>query len=92
MIPELADRFVGLYTRLILGNPLLTVALLMLVTLLLLKPALTFEQNMTRDIEVYLPEGEESTDLLIEVRQDWATDTIIVYIETRNANDPERFN
>ncbi|MDP6534267.1 MAG: hypothetical protein QF822_03480, partial [Candidatus Poseidoniia archaeon] len=79
MIPELADRFVGLYTRLILGNPLLTVALLMLVTLLLLKPALTFEQNMTRDIEVYLPEGEESTDLLIEVRQDWATDTIIVY-------------
>ncbi|MEE3276324.1 MAG: hypothetical protein VX193_00660, partial [Candidatus Thermoplasmatota archaeon] len=82
MIPELADRFVGLYTRLILGNPLLTVALLMLVTLLLLKPALTFEQNMTRDIEVYLPEGEESTDLLIEVRQDWATDTIIVYIET----------
>ena len=57
MIPELADRFVGFYTRLIVGNPLLTVTLLMLVTLLLLKPALTFEQNMTRDIEVYLPEG-----------------------------------
>ena len=74
MIPELADRFVGFYTRLILGKPLLTVALLVLVTLLLLKPALTFEQNMTRDIEVYLPEGEESTDLLLEVRQDWATD------------------
>ena len=92
MIPELADRFVGFYTRLILGNPLLTVALLVLVTLLLLKPALTFEQNMTRDIEVYLPEGEESTDLLLEVRQDWATDIIIVYIETRNANDPERFD
>ena len=36
MIPELADRFVGFYTRLILGNPLLTVALLMLVTLLLM--------------------------------------------------------
>ena len=92
MIPELADRFVGFYTRLILGKPLLTVALLVLVTLLLLKPALTFEQNMTRDIEVYLPEGEESTDLLLEVRQDWATDIIIVYIETRNANDPERFD
>ena len=92
MIPELADRFVGFYTRLILGKPLLTVALLMLVTLLLFKPALTFEQNMTRDIEVYLPEGEESTDLLLEVRQDWATDIIIVCIETRNANDPERFD
>jgi predicted RND superfamily exporter protein len=92
VIPELADRFVGFYTRLIVGNPLLTVTLLMLVTLLLLKPALTFEQNMTRDIEVYLPEGEESTDLLLEVRQDWATDIILIYIETRNANDPERFN
>ena len=92
MIPELASGFTRAYTRLILRTPSLTVALLVLVTLLLLKPAMTFEQNMTRDIEVYLPEGEESTDLLLEVRQDWATDIIIIYIETRNANDPQRFN
>ena len=92
MLPELASWFTRAYTRLILRTPSLTVLVLVLVTLLLLKPALTFEQNMTRDIEVYLPEGEESTDLLLEVRKDWATDIIIIYIETRNANDPERFN
>ncbi|HIG63553.1 MAG TPA: hypothetical protein EYQ16_03435 [Marine Group III euryarchaeote] len=92
MLPELASWFTRAYTRLILRSPSLTVLVLVLVTLLLLKPALTFEQNMTRDIEVYLPEGEESTDLLLEVRKDWATDIIIIYIETRNANDPERFN
>jgi len=50
---------------------------------------MTFEQNMTRDIEVYLPEGEESTKILIEVREDWATDLIIVYVQTPNAENPE---
>jgi len=46
---------------------------------------------MTRDIEVYLPEGEESTNILIEVREDWATDLIIVYIETPNAENPQYY-
>ena len=73
-------------------RPVLTVAALSLVTILLLQSAMTFEQNMTRDIEVYLPEGEESTDILIEVREDWATDLIIVYLETPNANDPQFYN
>ena len=40
----------------------------------------------------YLPEGEESTEILIEVRQDWATDLIIVYVETGNAKEPSIFN
>jgi predicted RND superfamily exporter protein len=70
----------------------MTLATLSLVTILLLQPAMTFEQNMTRDIEVYLPEGEESTNILIEVREDWATDLIIVYIETPNAENPQYYN
>jgi len=53
---------------------------------------MTFEQNMTRDIEVYLPEGEESTTILIEVREDWATDLIIVYVETPNAKEPQFYD
>ena len=72
--------------------PILTIGILSLVTILLLQPAMTFEQNMTRDIEVYLPEGEESTNILIEVREDWATDLIIVYIETPNANEPQFYD
>ena len=71
---------------------IVTLLVIVLITVSLLKAALTFEENMTRDIEVYLPEGEESTDILIEVREDWATDLIIVYIETPNAGNPDYFN
>ena len=92
MITKALENGVQIYTNIILKNAVATVAVLSLITLLLLQSALTFEENMTRDIEVYLPEGEESTEILIEVRQDWATDLIIVYIETGNANDPNVFN
>ena len=70
-------------------HAVLTISVLSLITILLLQSAMTFEQNMTRDIEVYLPEGEESTKILIEVREDWATDLIIVYVQTPNAENPE---
>ena len=92
MITKALENGVQIYTNIILKNAVATVAVLSLITVLLLQSALTFEENMTRDIEVYLPEGEESTEILIEVRQDWATDLIIVYIETGNANDPNVFN
>ena len=92
MIAKALENGVQIYTNIILKNAIATIAVLSLVTVLLLQSALTFEQNMTRDIEVYLPEGEESTEILIEVRQDWATDLIIVYIETGNAKDPGVFN
>ena len=80
MITKALENGVQIYTNIILKNAVATVAVLSLITVLLLQSALTFEENMTRDIEVYLPEGEESTEILIEVRQDWATDLIIVYI------------
>ncbi|MFL2940401.1 MAG: hypothetical protein BEU01_00575 [Marine Group III euryarchaeote CG-Epi4] len=92
MITKALENGVQIYTNIILKNAVATVTVLSLITVLLLQSALTFEENMTRDIEVYLPEGEESTEILIEVRQDWATDLIIVYIETGNANDPNVFN
>ena len=92
MITKALENGVRIYTNIILKNAVATVAVLSLITILLLQSALTFEQNMTRDIEVYLPEGEESTEILIEVREDWATDLIIVYIETGNAKEPEIYN
>ncbi len=74
------------------GAPKLTLVVITLLTLVMLRSALHFEENMTRDIEVYLPEGDESTGLLIEVRQEWSTDTILVIIKTRNAIDPDRYD
>ena len=92
MLQKALENGVRIYTNIILKNAFLTVAVLGFITVLLLQSALTFEQNMTRDIEVYLPEGEESTEILIEVREDWATDLIIVYVETGNAKNPSDFN
>ena len=92
MITKALENGVRIYTNIILKNAVATLAVLSLITILLLQSALTFEENMTRDIEVYLPEGEESTKILIEVREDWATDLIIVYIETGNAKNPSVFN
>ena len=92
MITKTLENGVQIYTNLILKNAVATVTVLSLITILLLQSALTFEENMTRDIEVYLPEGEESTEILIEVREDWATDLIIVYVETGNAKNPSDYN
>ena len=92
MITKALENGVQIYTNIILKNAVATLVVLSLITILLLQSALTFEENMTRDIEVYLPEGEESTKILIEVREDWATDLIIIYIETGNAKNPSVFN
>ena len=92
MIQRALENGVQIYTNIIMKYAIATLLVLVLITISFLKGALTFEENMTRDIEVYLPEGEESTDILIEVRKDWATDIIIVYVETPNARNPDYFS
>jgi len=92
VIQKALENGVQIYTNIIMKHALITILVLSLITITFLKAALTFEENMTRDIEVYLPEGEESTKVLLEVREDWATDLIIVYIETPNAKNPDYFS
>ena len=92
MIQRALENGVQIYTNIIMKYAIASLLVLVLITISFLKGALTFEENMTRDIEVYLPEGEESTDILIEVREDWATDLIIVYVETPNARNPDYFS
>ena len=92
MIQKALENGVQIYTNIIMRHALITILVLSLITVTFLKAALTFEENMTRDIEVYLPEGEESTKVLLEVREDWATDLIIVYVETPNAKNPDYFS
>ena len=92
MIQRALENGVQIYTNIIMKYAIATLLVLTLITISFLKGALTFEENMTRDIEVYLPEGEESTEILIEVREDWATDLIIVYVETPNARNPDYFS
>ena len=49
------------------------------------------QEQIVDDVEVFLPEGAESTDLLLEVREEWSTDVAFIYIKTPNAEDPEIF-
>jgi len=46
--------------------------------------ALDFGDQIEGEVEIYLPDGAESTDLLAEVRESWTTDVMIVYITTDN--------
>ena len=68
MIQKTLENGVQIYTNIIMRHALITILVLSLITITFLKAALTFEENMTRDIEVYLPDGEESTKILLEVR------------------------
>ena len=59
MIQRALENGVQIYTNIIMKYAIATLLVLTLITISFLKGALTFEENMTRDIEVYLPEGEK---------------------------------
>ena len=70
----------------ILRSPGLIVAILILITALTVKPAMNFQDQINGDVEIYLPDGADSTELLLDVREaPWATDIFILYIQTNNA-------
>ncbi|MDE0953425.1 MAG: hypothetical protein OR994_01990, partial [Candidatus Poseidoniales archaeon] len=70
----------------VLRSPGFIIALLLLTTALIGKDAMNFEQQINGDVEIYLPDGADSTELLLDVREaPWATDIFILYIQTDNA-------
>ena len=70
----------------VLRSPGFIIALLLLTTALIGKDAMSFEQQINGDVEIYLPDGADSTELLLDVREaPWATDIFILYIQTNNA-------
>ena len=66
-------------------SPGAVVALLLLLTALIGRDAIYFEHQINGDVEIYLPDGANSTELLNEVREQWATDIVILYVQTNNA-------
>lgn len=75
----------------ILAQPKTTFILLVIVSLWLGNIGTNFQDQIVDDVEVFLPEGAESTDLLLEVREEWSTDVAFIYIKTPNAEDPELY-
>ena len=49
---------------------------------------MAFQDQIDDDVEIFLPDGASSTDLLLEVRTEWSTDLAVIYITTPNANNP----
>lgn len=79
------ERFVNITTK----HPFIVVFLFSILTLMLLSPAWNFQENIESDVEIYIPEDDPSRDILLEIREEWTTDTILIYVETDNAYHPD---
>lgn len=82
---DFTENQVDRFYRVLLRSPGPIVVMMVLLTALIGKDALDFGQQINGDLEVYLPDGAESTDLLLEVREQWSTDIVLLYIHTNNA-------
>ena len=80
-----AQRVVELTYSAILRSPAYLIVTLLLASALIGWRAEDFEHQINGDVEIYLPDGANSTLLLNEVREQWATDIVILYIQTNNA-------
>ncbi|MAQ57594.1 MAG: hypothetical protein CMA47_05210 [Euryarchaeota archaeon] len=69
----------------ILRSPAAVIILLILVTATIGRDAMEFEHQINGDVEIYLPDGADSTELLQQVREQWSTDIFMLYIQTNNA-------
>ena len=69
----------------ILTQPKTTLVMLIILSAWLGNVGTGFQDQIVDDVEVFLPEGAESTDLLLEVREEWSTDVGFIYIKTQNA-------
>ena len=69
----------------ILRSPAYLIVTLLLASALIGWRAEDFEHQINGDVEIYLPDGDNSTALLNEVRTQWSTDIVILYVQTDNA-------
>jgi predicted RND superfamily exporter protein len=77
------------FYRTVFRSPGPIVIVMILLTLLVGKDAMNFGQQINGDVEIYLPDGADSTELLLDVREQWSTDIVLLYIHTDNAIDDE---
>ena len=70
-------------------SPGAVIIILLLVAGFIGQYAVDFQHQINGDVEIYLPDGAESKDLLLEVREGWSTDIVMLYIHTPNAIEDE---
>lgn len=91
MLRSLPGLLVRSYVRFITKKPLITVIGVILITAFLMLHAIDFKRHISSDLEIYLPKGAEESRTMREIARHWATDLVIIYIETDNAFYPEDF-
>lgn len=70
----------------ILASPATVVILLVIIAAFFAQQGMSFQDQIDDDVEIFLPDGAPSTELLLEVREEWSTDLTIIYIKTNNAD------
>lgn len=68
-----------------LASPRMLIAVCIILAAVLGNLGLSFQDQIDDDVEIFLPDDAESTDLLLEVREEWSTDLAIIYVQTSNA-------
>lgn len=71
--------------RTLLQTPKMTILLMLIMATWFGYVGSSFQEQIVDDVEIFLPEGADSTDLLLEVRDEWTVDVSIIYIQTNNA-------
>ncbi|MGQ9582002.1 MAG: efflux RND transporter permease subunit [Thermoplasmatota archaeon] len=80
------DRIIDYST----SHPLQVFILLTIITALVGSQAVNIPLYMRGDMEIYLPPDHEATKILAEVRADWSTDVIVIYIKARDTDGDGR--
>lgn len=75
------------YLRITTEKPLLTLIVAGIIVLILTYPAVGVMGNIQTDIEVYLPPGEPSVDVLNEIREYWPTDILMITVSVDKTRD-----
>ena len=80
-------RLEKLYST-VLASPGTVLLLFVVISVVFAQQGMAFQQQIDDDVEIFLPDGASSTELLLEVRTEWSTDLAVIYIQTPNAFNP----
>jgi predicted RND superfamily exporter protein len=72
----------------VLASPGTVLLLFVVISAVFAQQGMAFQQQIDDDVEIFLPDGASSTELLLEVRTEWSTDLAVIYIQTANAFNP----
>ncbi len=71
----------------LIKRPKLTVFIFSIITLIISTQALSVV--ITSDIEVYMPDGEPTVEILKTIREEWPVDSVMIYVAAENVTKIE---